>query len=165
MAFLLMFVTVLHLVTLAMLFIATMEKSWWSWADIENRDLWYKCTYENATESWLCASANESEWLHSVQALMILSVVLSSISFMVFLGQLFTMSKGGLFYFTGLCQLFAGLAAFAAVLIYTFQRREILEDAHVLEKGHFGYCYILAWVCVPLLLISGALYVHLRKRA
>ncbi|XP_016137969.1 epithelial membrane protein 3-like [Sinocyclocheilus grahami] len=165
MALLLMFVTVLHLVTLAMLFIATMEKSWWSWGDIENTDLWYKCTYENATETWLCASAKDSEWLQSVQAFMILSVVLSSISFMVFLGQLFTMSKGGIFYFTGLCQLFAGFAVFAAALIFTCQRSAILQDSRELEKGHFGYCYILAWVCVPLLLISGALYVHLRKRA
>lgn len=39
---------------------------------------------------------------------MILSVVFSSISFLVFLGQLLTLSKGGLFYFTGLCQAFAG---------------------------------------------------------
>ncbi|KTG40866.1 hypothetical protein cypCar_00020698, partial [Cyprinus carpio] len=108
MAFLLMFVTVLHLVTLAIGFsLATMEQSWWSWGDRENMDLWYKCTYENATETLLCASAKDSEWLQSVQALMILSVVLSSISFIVFLGQLFTMSKGGLFYFTGFCQLFA----------------------------------------------------------
>lgn len=58
-----------------------------------------------------------------------------------------------------------GFAAFAAVLIYTFQRSEILQDVQELEMGRFGYCYILAWVCVPLLLISGALYVHLRKRA
>lgn len=49
-----------------------------------------------------------SEWLQAVQVLMVLSVVFSSVSFLVFLGQLFTMSKGGLFYFTGLCQIFAG---------------------------------------------------------
>lgn len=49
-----------------------------------------------------------SEWLQAVQVLMVLSVVFSSVSFLVFLGQLFTMSKGGLFYFTGLCQVFAG---------------------------------------------------------
>jgi len=49
-----------------------------------------------------------SEWLKAVQVLMVISVVFSSVSFLVFLGQLFTMSKGGLFYFTGLCQVFAG---------------------------------------------------------
>ncbi|XP_072522021.1 epithelial membrane protein 3 [Salminus brasiliensis] len=165
MAFLLMTVTVLHLVTLAMLFIATMEKSWWTLDNVENRDLWHKCMYDNTTDTWLCASATENEWLQSVQALMVLSVVLSSLSFLVFLGQLFTMSKGGLFYFTGICQIFAGLAAFSAVLIYTFQRDEILKDLLELPKGRFGYCFILAWVCVPLLLCSGVLYMHLRKRA
>lgn len=50
-----------------------------------------------------------SDWLQSVQALMVLSVVFSSISFLVFMMQLFTLSTGGLFYFTGLCQGFAGI--------------------------------------------------------
>lgn len=50
-----------------------------------------------------------SDWLQSVQALMILSVVFSSVSFVVFLGQLLMVSKGGLFYVTGLCQAFAGI--------------------------------------------------------
>lgn len=49
------------------------------------------------------------DWLQSVQALMVLSVFFSSISFLFFLGQLLTLSKGGLFYFTGLCQAFAGV--------------------------------------------------------
>lgn len=48
------------------------------------------------------------DWLQSIQALMVFSVVFSSISFLVFLGQLFTMSRGSLFYITGLCQAFAG---------------------------------------------------------
>lgn len=68
------------------------------------------------------------DWLQSVQALMVLSVVFSSISFLVFLGQLITMSKGGLFYFTGLCQAFAGLenssiSYLAAHTSLTFWRR------------------------------------------
>lgn len=58
----------------------------------------------------------------------------------------------------------SGLSTFAAVLIYTFQRKEILQDPRELSKGHFGYCFILAWVCIPLLLSSGVLYVHLRKK-
>lgn len=55
-----------------------------------------------------CSCPPSAEWLQAVQVLMVLSVVFSSVSFLVFLGQLFTMSKGGLFYFTGLCQVFAG---------------------------------------------------------
>uniref|UniRef100_A0A8B9J6M4 Epithelial membrane protein 3 n=1 Tax=Astyanax mexicanus TaxID=7994 RepID=A0A8B9J6M4_ASTMX len=57
----------------------------------------------------------------------------------------------------------SGLSAFAAVLIYTFQREEILQDILDPSKGRFGYCFILAWVCVPLLLCSGVLYMHLKK--
>ncbi|XP_051280417.1 epithelial membrane protein 3-like [Dicentrarchus labrax] len=164
MAYLLMFVTLLHLINLAMLFIATMEKSWWEWDGMENSDLWYNCRFDNVTGGWFCASSKESEWLQAVQVLMVLSVVFSSISFLVFLGQLFTMSKGGLFYFTGLCQVFAGLTAFSAVLIYTLHNKEILQDSRELTAGHFGYCFILAWVCVPLLLFSGVIYIHLRKK-
>lgn len=103
---------------------------------MENSDLWYNCRLDNFTGTWLCASSKEtgkqqfvtglymllitgtdlqigesfllSAWLQAVQVLMVLSVVFSSVSFLVFLGQLFTMSRGGLFYFTGLCQVFAG---------------------------------------------------------
>ncbi|KAF3696735.1 Zinc finger MYND domain-containing protein 12 [Channa argus] len=151
MAYVLLFVTLLHLITLAMLFIATMEKSWWVWDGMENSDLWYNCRFDNFTGTWLCASSKETDWLQAVQVLMVLSVAFSSVSFLVFLGQLFTMSKGGLFYFTGLCQLFAGLMAFSAALIYTLHNKEILQDPRELTSGHFGYCFILAWVCVPIL--------------
>ncbi|XP_063320666.1 epithelial membrane protein 3-like [Pelmatolapia mariae] len=161
MPYLLMFVTLLHLVTLAILIIATMEKSWWVWEGMETSDLWHSCRYDNSTESWLCSPNTETQWLQAVQVLMVLSVVFSSVSFLVFLGLLFTMSRGGLFYFTGLCQIFAGLTAFSAALIYAIHNKEILEKK---LTGHFGYCFILAWVCVPLLLCSGVLYIHLRKK-
>ncbi|XP_058229332.1 epithelial membrane protein 3 [Hemibagrus wyckioides] len=164
MAFLLMFVTLLHLVSLAMVFIATMEKSWWTWDSVDRADLWHKCIYDNTTDTMMCTTVSQNDWLQSVQALMVLSVILSSISFIVFICQLFTTSRKGLFYFSGLTQIFAGLTTFAAVLIYTFQRREILQDPPELTKGYFGFCFILAWVCVPLLISSGVLYVHLRKK-
>ncbi|XP_012728917.1 epithelial membrane protein 3b [Fundulus heteroclitus] len=164
MAYLLISVTLLHLITLAMLFIATMEKSWWVWNPTETSDLWYNCRFDNDTGSRLCATIKETEWLQAVQVLMILSVVFSSVSFLVFLGQLFTMSKGGLFYFTGLCQVFASLTAFSAAVIYTLHNKEILLDSKIQTSGDFGYCFILAWVCVPLLLSSGVLYIHLRKK-
>ncbi|XP_075997279.1 epithelial membrane protein 3 [Genypterus blacodes] len=164
MVFLLVSLTVLHLVAVAMLLIATLEKSWWLWADSEITDLWYNCFHDNTSNSWLCAATNENDWLQSVQALMVLSVVFSSISFLVFLFQLFTMSTGGLFYFTGLCQAFAGFTDFAACLIFTFHRKEILNDSRDMNMGRYGYCFILAWLCVPLLLVSGVLYVHLHKK-
>lgn len=57
-----------------------------------------------------------------------------------------------------------GLMAFSAALIYTLHNREILQDSRELTSGHFGYCFILAWVCVPLLLCSGVIYIQLRKK-
>lgn len=57
-----------------------------------------------------------------------------------------------------------GLTAFAAALIYTLHNKDILQDSRELTLGHFGYCYILAWTCVPLLLVSGLMYIHLRKK-
>ncbi|KAI5622944.1 epithelial membrane protein 3-like [Silurus asotus] len=163
MACLLTFVTLLHLITLAMVFIATTEKSWWTVDKVEQADLWNKCIYDNNTDTFMCTTASGNDWLQSVQVLMVLSVILSSMSFVVFVCQLCLMSRRGLFYFSGLSQIFAGLTTFAAVLIYTCQRKEILQNPRE-NQGNFGYCYILAWVCVPLMLGSGILYVHLRKK-
>lgn len=59
---------------------------------------------------------------------------------------------------------FLGLTAFSAALIYTLHNKEILQDSRELTSGRFGYCFILAWVCVPLLLCSGIMYIHLRKK-
>uniref|UniRef100_A0A8C6SPV7 Epithelial membrane protein 3b n=1 Tax=Neogobius melanostomus TaxID=47308 RepID=A0A8C6SPV7_9GOBI len=158
MAYLLMFVTLLHLITLAMLFIATMEKSWWVWDGMENSDLWYNCRFDNLTGTWLCSSSKETEWLQAVQVLMVLAVVFSSVSFLVFLGQLFTMSREA-------CSTsLACLTALSAALIYTLHNKEILQDLKELTLGHFGYCFFLAWVCVPLLVLSGIIYIHLRKK-
>lgn len=59
---------------------------------------------------------------------------------------------------------FLGLTSFSAALIYTLHNKEILQDSRELTSGHYGYCFILAWVCVPLLLCSGVIYIHLRKK-
>lgn len=59
---------------------------------------------------------------------------------------------------------FLGLTAFTAALIYTLHNGEILQSTRERTLGHFGYCFILAWVCVPLLLLSGVIYIHLRKK-
>lgn len=48
------------------------------------------------------------EWLQSVQATMILSVIFSVLSLFLFFCQLFTLTKGGRFYITGFFQILAG---------------------------------------------------------
>lgn len=49
-----------------------------------------------------------SEWLQSVQATMILSIIFSVMSLFLFFCQLFTLTKGGRFYITGFFQILAG---------------------------------------------------------
>ena len=44
-------------------------------------------------------------------------------------------------------------------IIYT-----VMSPNWVPETEFFGYSYILAWVAFPLALISGVIYVILRKR-
>lgn len=48
------------------------------------------------------------EWLQSVQATMILSIIFSVLSLFLFFCQLFTLTKGGRFYITGVFQVLAG---------------------------------------------------------
>lgn len=47
----------------------------------------------------------------------------------------------------------------SGAIIYT-----VMSPEWVLEGNSFGYSYILAWVAFPLALISGLIYVILRKR-
>lgn len=53
----------------------------------------------------------------------------------------------------------AGLFVMSGAIIYT-----VMSPEWVPEKNDFGYSYILAWVACPLALISGLIYVILRKR-
>lgn len=48
-----------------------------------------------------------SEWLQAVQALMVLATIFSLTSFIIFLCQLFTLVKGGRFFFTAVFQILA----------------------------------------------------------
>lgn len=53
----------------------------------------------------------------------------------------------------------AGLFVMSGAIIYT-----VMSPEWVPGKSAFGYSYILAWVAFPLALISGLIYVILRKR-
>ncbi|XP_065427551.1 epithelial membrane protein 3 isoform X1 [Chrysemys picta bellii] len=102
------------------------------------------------------------EWLHAVQALMVLAMLFSSFAFVLFMYQLYTMERGGLFYATGVCQLLACISVFTAALIYTIHVGKFHLDRQ--PGGSFGYCFVLAWLAFPLALLSGVMYIHLRKR-
>lgn len=55
--------------------------------------------------------------------------------------------------------LFTGLFVMSGAIIYTVMSPDWLP-----EKSSFGYAYILAWVSFPLALLSGLVYIILRKR-
>ncbi|XP_024069335.1 epithelial membrane protein 3 [Terrapene carolina triunguis] len=162
MSFLLFAISALHVLILVLLFVATLDKSWWVLPDDETVNLWYDCLYDNNTQSWVCASVADSQWLHAVQALMVLAMLFSSFAFVLFMYQLYTMERGGLFYATGVCQLLACISVFTAALIYAIH----VGKFHLVRQpgGSFGYCFVLAWLAFPLALLSGVMYIHLRKR-
>lgn len=53
----------------------------------------------------------------------------------------------------------SGLFVMSGAIIYTVMSPEWVPQINV-----YGYSYILAWVAFPLALISGLIYVILRKR-
>ncbi|KAH1181093.1 hypothetical protein KIL84_002027 [Mauremys mutica] len=146
MSFLLFAITGLHVLILVLLFVATLDKSWWVLPDNETVNLWYDCLYDNTTQSWMCASVAESR----------------DFAFILFMYQLYTMERGGLFYATGVCQLLACISVFTAALIYAIHVDKF--HLHRQSGGSFGYCFVLAWLAFPLALLSGIMYIHLRKR-
>ncbi|KAM9585609.1 epithelial membrane protein 3 [Morphnus guianensis] len=157
MSFLLFAVTALHVLVLVLLFVATLDKAWWVLPDEETVNLWYDCVFQNSTRSWVCASVADSPWLRAVQGLMVGALLLSSVAFALFLWQLHAGPRGRLFAASGGTQLLAGLAVLAGAGLYAAQGGRP-------PGGRFGHCFVLAWLCVPLALVSGVTYVHLRKR-
>ncbi|CAI9161350.1 epithelial membrane protein 3 [Muntiacus reevesi] len=162
MSLLLLVVSALHILILILLFVATLDKSWWTLPGKESLNLWYDCTWNSDNKTWACSNVSENGWLKAVQVLMVLSLILCCLSFILFMFQLYTMRRGGLFYATGLCQLCTSVAVFTGALIYAIHAEEILAERP--SGGSFGYCFALAWVAFPLALASGIIYIHLRKR-
>ncbi|XP_053121425.1 epithelial membrane protein 3 [Hemicordylus capensis] len=162
MSFLLFAVTALHVLILILLFVATLDKSWWVLPDKETVNIWYDCIYHNESQAWTCSSVSESEWLHAVQAFMVLSLLFSSFAFIIFMCQLYTMKRGSLFYATGIFQILTAISVFTAAIIYTTHVEDFQYGRP--KGGSFGYCFVLAWLSFPLALVSGIIYIHLRKK-
>ncbi|XP_067836866.1 peripheral myelin protein 22-like isoform X2 [Heptranchias perlo] len=102
---------ILHLADLLLLYISTIDNTWWMYKEGKTGDLWQQCSYSDAERTWICGSAmvtSGGEWQHAVQALMVLAVLFSSLSFLIFVCQLYTLRRGSLFYVTGLFQIFSG---------------------------------------------------------
>ncbi|XP_053159253.1 peripheral myelin protein 22 isoform X2 [Hemicordylus capensis] len=157
MLLLLLGIIVLHVSVLVLLFVSTIV-SQWVVVNGHTSDLWQNCS---ATLSpFHCLPSSTNEWLQSVQAMMILSIIFSVLSLFLFFCQLFTLTKGGRFYLTGIFQILAGLCVMSGAAIFTVRH----EDWHPHVDISFGFAYILAWVAFPLAALSGVIYIILRKR-
>lgn len=158
MLLLLLGIIVLHVAVLVLLFVSAIVSQW-----LEGHghvtDLWQNCSI-SAGNVRHCFSSSTNEWLQSVQATMVLSIIFSVLSLFLFFCQLFTLTKGGRFYITGIFQILAGLCVMSAASIYTVRHSEW----HLYSDYSYGFAYILAWVAFPLALLSGVIYVILRKR-
>ncbi|KAI5930438.1 Peripheral myelin protein 22 [Manis javanica] len=158
MLLLLLGIIILHVAVLVLLFVSTIV-SQWIVGNGHATDLWQNCSTSSDTVHH-CFSSSANEWLQSVQATMILSIIFSVLSLFLFFCQLFTLTKGGRFYITGIFQILAGLCVMSAASIYTVRHPEW----HFNSEYSYGFAYILAWVAFPLALLSGVVYVILRKR-
>ncbi|XP_026523403.1 peripheral myelin protein 22 [Pseudonaja textilis] len=158
MLLLLLGIIVLHISVLVLLFVSTIVSQWLV-GNGHRADLWLNCTIPMSP--FRCTTSSTNEWLQSVQALMILSVIFSVKSLFLFFCQLFTLTKGGRFYLTGIFQILAGLCVMSAAAIFTVRHTEWHPSS---DNASFGFAYILSWVAFPLAILSGVIYVILRKR-
>nr|XP_033817344.1 peripheral myelin protein 22 [Geotrypetes seraphini]XP_033817345.1 peripheral myelin protein 22 [Geotrypetes seraphini] len=156
---LLLGIVILHVAVLVLLFVSTIV-SVWIVGQNYSADLWQNCS--EAVSAWHCLHSSTNGWLQSVQAMMILSILYSVISLFFFFCQLFTLTKGGRFYITGFFQILAGLCVMTGAAIFTARHTEWQQQP--LLPYSYGFAYILAWVAFPLALVSGIIYVILRKR-
>uniref|UniRef100_G1MW61 Peripheral myelin protein 22 n=1 Tax=Meleagris gallopavo TaxID=9103 RepID=G1MW61_MELGA len=141
----------------------------------QGREVCTRSVYSASERGWLAVShiaargfgvpstteTHFYQWLQSVQAMMILSVIFSVLSLFLFFCQLFTLTKGGRFYLTGIFQILAGLCVMSGAAIFTVRHTDWHEAS---ENISYGFAYILAWLAFPLALASGIIYVILRKR-
>ncbi|KAM3864365.1 epithelial membrane protein 2 [Diretmus argenteus] len=158
------FIILFHVASAILLFVATIHNAWWvvspPGAAVIFSDLWYSC---NST----CYPVERSHtadaaYLQVVQATMILATILCCVGFFVFILQLFRLKQGERFVFTAIIQLMSALCVMIAASVYTAEK----DTFHVgsIKTGSYGSSYILAWVSFPMTLISGLMYLVLRKR-
>uniref|UniRef100_UPI0037E992DF peripheral myelin protein 22a n=1 Tax=Semicossyphus pulcher TaxID=241346 RepID=UPI0037E992DF len=148
-------VLILHLIILILLIVSTAASAWTVGGD-RSLDLWYNCILTNG--GYHCKAASNEDWIQAVQALMILSLLFCFFSLIAFVYQLFRLVKGGRFFLTAIFQILASVFVMCGAIIYTVMSPDDGTGAQ------FGYAYVLAWVAFPLCLISGLIYIVLRKK-
>ncbi|KAF3846659.1 hypothetical protein F7725_003737 [Dissostichus mawsoni] len=163
MLIILAFIILFHVAAAILLFVATIHNAWWvvsqAGRDVIYADLWYSC---NST----CFPVENSHtvdaaYLQTIQATMILATILCCVSFFLHPSAL-QAPTGRRFLFTAIIQLLAALCVMIAASVYTAQKNSF----HLanLREGTYGSSYILAWISFPMTLMSGLMYLVLRKR-
>ncbi|XP_034259626.1 epithelial membrane protein 1 [Pantherophis guttatus] len=150
---------VVHIATVIMLFVSTIANVWMVTTisqKINSSGLWKQCSESSCQD--IIVNNDDLGALKAVQAFMILAIIFSFISLVMFVVQLFTMEKGKRFYITGAIMLICWLFILIAASIYT------ARFSHYYEDSHHGYSFILAWICFSFSFIIGILYLVLRKK-
>ncbi|XP_053131832.1 epithelial membrane protein 2 isoform X2 [Hemicordylus capensis] len=165
MLILLAFIIVFHIISAALLFISTIDSAWWVGNGFST-DVWHLC-FNGSNCTALDDSFPDYQAIQAVQATMILSTILCCVAFFVFVLQLFRLKQGERFVLTSVIQLLSCLCVMIAASIYT-DRHEELHTGYLytfdVKSGQFGYSYIVAWVAFAFTLVSGIMYLILRKR-
>ncbi|XP_025850977.2 epithelial membrane protein 1 [Vulpes vulpes] len=151
---------VVHIATVIMLFVSTIANVWVV-SDFPKASvgLWKNCTSGGCDDVLSYASEDA---LKAVQAFMILSIIFSVISLVVFVFQLFTMEKGNRFFLSGATMLVCWLCIMVGVSIYTHHYANGYGTQY--PSSHHGYSFILTWICFCFSFIIGVLYLVLRKK-
>ncbi|XP_016338148.1 epithelial membrane protein 2-like [Sinocyclocheilus anshuiensis] len=149
-----------HITSAILLFIATIRNVWWVWEDY-TLDLWYHCNSTNCYDIPNSATS-DAAYLQTVQATMILATILCCVGFFVFILQLFRLKQGERFVFTAIIQLLSAFCVMTGASIYTAEHLNF-KDKNC-KNGEYGYAFVVAWVAFPMTLLSGLMYLVLRKR-
>ncbi|XP_047434616.1 epithelial membrane protein 1 [Mugil cephalus] len=154
-------IIVLHITTIIMLLVATIDNAWWVSVSVST-DLWGKWEYSSSVWRYTNQSSYpevDVEYLQTVQATSVLACVFAILALFVFVAQLFTLPKGQRFTFTGSLQLIACLCIMVAASIYTakFNTRE--------TTGGYGHSYVLAWISFVFTFLLAITYFILRKKS
>ncbi|XP_027712227.1 epithelial membrane protein 1 [Vombatus ursinus] len=150
---------VVHIATVVMLFVSTIANVWIVSNNGTSWGLWNPCSEEKCSELSYAGKDIWTDALKSVQAFMILAIIFSVISLIVFVFQLFTMEKGNRFFLSGGVMLVCWLCILIGVSIYTDKYGKGTSNL-----DHHGYSFILAWICFCFSFIIGVLYLVLRKK-
>ncbi|NWS95193.1 epithelial membrane protein 2 [Empidonax traillii] len=166
MLILLAFIIVFHITSAALLFISTIDNAWWV-GDNFSTDVWRMCTTNTSTCVAITDQFREYQSIQAVQAAMILSTIFCCVAFLVFILQLFRLKQGERFVLTSIIQLLSCLCVMIAASIYTDRHEELHQSYEYMmevSKGQYGYSFVLAWIAFAFTLISGVMYLVLRKR-